>query len=166
MDEPLRDRDEILAFLDTLGIATSTIDHPPVFTVEAAREHTHHLPGGHCKNLFLKDRKDGLWLITCRDDLSVDLNAVAKRLGAPRFSFGKAELLQEVLAVQPGAVTPLALANDRSGRVRAVLDAGLIAHEIVNCHPLQNDATTSIASADLLRFLSVTGHEPLIIDLE
>jgi Ala-tRNA(Pro) deacylase len=161
----LTTREEILARLAELGIEATTVDHPPVFTVEQAREHTAHLPGGHCKNLFLKDKKDRLWLVTCLDERKVDLNALSKRLGAARFSFGRAELLREVLGVEPGSVTPLAIVNDGAGRVTHVIDAGLLAHEVVNCHPLRNDATTAIRGEDLLRFVRATGHEPVVIDL-
>lgn len=162
----LRTRDEILAHLASLGIETSTVDHPQVFTVEEARAHTHHLPGGHCKNLFLKDKKGALWLVTCRDDRQVDLNALSKRLGAARFSFGKPELLGEVLGVEPGSVTPLAIVNDEGGRVTHVVDAALAAEAVINCHPLRNDATTAIATADLLRFIRATGHEPVVTDID
>lgn len=162
----LTTKDEILARLEAMGIAARTHRHPPVFTVEEARAHTHGLPGGHCKNLFLKDKKDRLWLVTCLDERRVDLNRLSKLLGAARFSFGRAELLRETLGVSPGSVTPLALVNDADGRVTAVLDAGLLAHDEVNCHPLENDATTVLASADLLRFLRATGHEPVILDLD
>lgn len=159
-------RDQLLARLSAMGVETTTHDHPPVYTVEQAREHTHHLPGGHCKNLFLKDKKDRLWLVTLLDDRKVDLNALSKRLGAARFSFGKAELLMEALGVEPGSVTPLAVANDEAGRVTHVIDSGLLAAGTVNCHPLRNDATTAIGSEDLLRFVRATGHEPVIVDLD
>ena len=161
----LTTRHEILERLASLGIAASTVDHPPVFTVEEARRHVHGLPGGHCKNLFLKDKKDRLWLVTCLDEQRVDLNRLSKLLGAARFSFGRAELLLEVLGVTPGAVTPLAIVNDGDGRVTAVLDEKLLAHAEINCHPLENDATVTLASADLLRFVRATGHEPVILDL-
>jgi Ala-tRNA(Pro) deacylase len=157
-------RDEILARLAASGIEAATHDHPPVYTVEEARQHTHHLPGGHCKNLFLKDKKGRLWLVTLLDDRRVDLNALSRRLGAARFSFGRPELLREVLGVEPGSVTPLAIANDTAGRVTHVIDSGLLAAGTVNCHPLRNDATTAIGSADLLRFVRETGHEPVILD--
>lgn len=163
---PTTTRAELLARLAGLGIETSTVDHPPVYTVEQAREHTAHLPGGHCKNLFLKDKKDRLWLVTVPDERQVDLNALSKRLGAARFSFGKAELLREVLGVEPGSVTPLAIVNDASGRVTPVIDKALLAHGLVNCHPLRNDATTAIGADDLLRFIRDTGHEPLLVDLD
>jgi Ala-tRNA(Pro) deacylase len=162
----LTSRDDILARLDALGIDHRTTLHPPVFTVEEAQAHTRHIPGGHCKNLFLKDKKDRLWLVTCLDEQVVDLNRLSKLLGAARFSFGRAALLQEVLGVGPGSVTPLAIVNDRDGRVTPVLDTKLLAHEWINCHPLQNDATTSLRSADLLRFVRDTGHEPLLVDLD
>jgi Ala-tRNA(Pro) deacylase len=162
----LTTKDAILARLEALGIEAATTHHPPVFTVEEAQEHTRHLPGGHCKNLFLKDKKDRLWLVTCLDEQRVDLNRLSKLLGAARFSFGKAELLREALGVTPGSVTPLAIVNDRDQRVTHVLDAKLLAHELVNCHPLENDATTTLKSADLLRFVRSTGHEPVILDLD
>ena len=157
---------EILARLHELGIEQRTTLHPPVFTVEEAQAHTHHLPGGHCKNLFLKDKKDRLWLVTCLDEQQVDLNRLSKLLGAARFSFGRAELLRQVLGVSPGSVTPLAIVNDTDFQVTHVLDTKLMAHELVNCHPLENDATTTLASADLLRFVRATGHEPVLVDLD
>jgi Ala-tRNA(Pro) deacylase len=156
---------EILALLAEQEIDHRTSLHPPVFTVEQAQAHTHHLPGGHCKNLFLKDKKGRLWLVTCLDDRQVDLNRLSKLLGAARFSFGRAELLQQVLGVSPGSVTPLAIVNDADRQVTHVLDTKLMAHELVNCHPLENDATTTLASADLLRFIRATGHEPVLVDL-
>ena len=158
--------DEILARLDALGIEHRTTLHPPVFTVEEAREHTGRLPGGHCKNMFLKDKRDRLWLVTCRDQLRVDLNRLAKELGAARLSFGKVDLLHEILGVTPGSVTPLAIVNDRAGAVTLVLDTGLLAHEWLNCHPLRNDATTSLRSSDLLRLVRDSGHEPILLDLD
>ncbi len=162
----LTTRDEILARLDALGIEYRTTFHPPVFTVEEAQAHTRHIPGGHCKNLFLKDKKDRLWLVTCLDEQVVDLNRLSKLLAAARFSFGRAELLGKVLGVSPGSVTPLAIVNDRDGRVVPVLDTKLLAHEWINCHPLQNDATVTLRSTDLLRFVHGTAHEPVLVDLD
>jgi Ala-tRNA(Pro) deacylase len=159
-------KDQLLARLAIMGIAARTHEHPPVFTVEEAQLHTRHLPGGHCKNLFLKDKKDRLWLVTCLDEQRVDLNRLSRLLGAARFSFGKADLLAEVLGVTPGSVTPLALVNDPDRRVTAVLDTKLLTHELVNCHPLENDATVTLKSADLLRFIRETGHEPVLVDLD
>ena len=159
-------RTELFARLDGLDIAHATVEHPPVFTVEQAQEHTHHLPGGHTKNLFLEDRAGGLWLVTCLDEQPVRVNALARLLGAPRFSFGKPERLMEALGVEPGSVTALALVNDTGRRVRPVLDTKLMAHELVNCHPLANTATTTLRSADLMRFMEALGYAPQLVDLD
>jgi Ala-tRNA(Pro) deacylase len=159
-------REQLLARLDELGIAHRTVEHPPVFTVEAARVHTGHLPGGHCKSLFLKDKKGGLWLLVCRDDRRIDTNRLAKEIGSPRLSFGKADLLEATLGVIPGAVTPLALINDTEHRVRPLLDRAMLAEDELNYHPLTNAATTTIAAADLVRFVEACGHRPRILDLD
>jgi Ala-tRNA(Pro) deacylase len=162
----LTEIDEILARLAELGIAAQTFHHPAVFTVEESRQHTAHVPGAHVKNLFLKDKKGKLWLVTCLDSRRVDLNALSRRLGAARFSFGRPELLLEVLGVEPGAVTPLALVNDSAHRVQPVLDAELLRRAAVNCHPLRNTASTTIAAADLLRFIHACGHAPIVSEID
>jgi Ala-tRNA(Pro) deacylase len=145
-----------------LGIAWATQEHAPVFTVEAAAALYDSQPGGHTKNLFLKDKKDGLWLVTLRDDLRVDLNGLAKALGAPRFSFGSAELLVATLGIEPGSVTPFAVMNDSESKVRLVLDEGMLALDPLNFHPLRNDRTTAITARDLLKFVRDCQHEPMI----
>jgi len=162
----LYDRASLLERLEEWGIGYRLHTHPPVFTVDEARVHTGDLPGGHCKNLFLKDKKDRLWLATVLDARRVDLNALAKRLGAGRLSFGKPPLLAEVLGVTPGSVTPLAVINDRERRVQVLLDRALMAHAEINCHPLTNDATVVMKSEDLRRFFRATGHEPQDLDFD
>jgi Ala-tRNA(Pro) deacylase len=162
--QPATDVD-LFALLDSLGIAHVTHAHPPVFTVEEAQSLRGSLPGGHTKNLFLKDKKDGLWLVVAREELAVDLKALSQQLGAPRFSFGSAELLVAVLGVQPGSVTPFSVMNDRDRKVRIVLDQDMLALDPLNFHPLRNDRTTAVSSAGLLNFLRETGHEPVIAPL-
>jgi Ala-tRNA(Pro) deacylase len=160
------DRAGLLRRLDQLGIAHATFEHPPVYTVEEAERHTGHIAGGHCKNLFLKDRKGGLWLLICLNQRRIDISRLAKVLGCARLSFGRAELLQEVLGVAPGGVTPFALINDRERRVQPLLDRAMLTYERRNYHPLTNAATTTIAAADLPRFIEASGHEPRILDLD
>jgi Ala-tRNA(Pro) deacylase len=160
------DREAALyARLAELGIAWKTYAHAPVFTVEEAAALYDSQPGGHTKNLFLKDKKDGLWLVTLRDSLRVDLNALARALGAPRFSFGAAELLIATLGIEPGSVTPFAVMNDTRSSVRLVLDAGMLALAPLNFHPLRNDRTTAIAPEELLVFARACGHEPLVVEI-
>ena len=159
---PATDR-ELFARLDALGIAHKTYEHAAVFTVEESRAACAHVPGGHTKNLFLKDRKGSLWLVVAREELRVDLNALSKVLDAPRFSFGSAELLIAGLGVPPGSVTPFSLINDRQGKVRVVLDEAMLALDPLNFHPLRNDRTTAITASDLLKFVRDTGHEPVMM---
>ena len=166
MSSPPFTPDQLFARLDALGIAHKTYTHPPVFTVAEAVALRGQLPGGHCKSLFLKDKKGGLWLVVALEECRVDLKWLADTLGAPRFSFGNAELLYEVLCVKPGSVTPFALVNDRGSRVTVVLDRAMLGHDPLNYHPLENDRTTAIAPADLLRFIAACGHTPRILDLE
>ena len=148
---------------DALGIAHRTYTHPPVFTVDEAKELRGTLPGGHCKSLFLRDRKDGLWLVVALEECRVDLRALADSLAAPRFFFGSPELLYEALGVRPGSVTPYAMINDTAHRVRVVLQQAMLAHDPLNYHPLENTRTTAIAPGDLIRFLEATGHPPRIV---
>jgi Ala-tRNA(Pro) deacylase len=160
------DRDRLLERLNELEISHETIDHPAVFTVEEAQAHTAHLPGGHCKSLFLKDKKGGLWLLVCLDHRRIDMNRLSKALGSPRLSFGKPDLLLETLGVTPGSVTPFALINDAERRVQPLLDKAMLDHELLNYHPLTNEATTTIKAADLPSFVKAMGHEVRIIDLD
>lgn len=156
-------RDDLFRRLGELGIDTRTVEHPPVFTVEEARALRGEIPGGHCKNLFLKDRKDRLWLVVCLEEAEIDLKALPARIGAARLSFGRPDLLREVLGVEPGSVTPFALINDVEARVSVVLDRAMMAQELLNYHPLANTATTTIGSADLVKFIRACGHQPQII---
>ena len=157
--------DELFRRFDALGIAHRTYSHPPVFTVAEATALRGSLPGGHCKSLFLKDKKGGFWLAVMLEERRVDLKRLAVQLEAPRFSFGGSADLLEVLGVRPGSVTPFALVNDFGHRVTPVLDAAMLDHDPLNYHPLSNDRTTAVAAADLLRFVAACGHVPRIVDL-
>jgi Ala-tRNA(Pro) deacylase len=155
--------DELFAALDRLGVAHPTVTHPPLFTVEQSQGLRGSIPGGHTKNLFLKDKKGALCLVTAAEDAAIELKSLHRRLGASgRFSFGSAELMLETLGVTPGAVTPFGAINDTAHRVTVVLDSTLMQHAVINAHPLTNTMTTSIARDDLVKFLESTGHKPRI----
>jgi len=157
-------RADLLARLADLGIAATTVEHPPLYTVADSQALRGELIGGHAKNLFVKDRKDRLFLIVAEEDATLDLKRVHERIGGNgKVSFGKPELLMEVLGVVPGAVTPFGAINDTAGRVTVILDAGLMRHDPLNFHPLENTATTTLARADLVRFLAAVGHPPEIL---
>jgi|SRR5271170_6782699 Ala-tRNA(Pro) deacylase len=153
----------LFAYLDELGIAHKTVTHAAAFTVEEARELRGAVVGGHTKNLFLRDKKGEPYLVVASEDAEIELRALHRLLGATgRFSFGSAELMRELLGVEPGSVTPFAVINDTGRRVTVVLDAAMMANEVLNFHPLVNTATTTISREGLLKFLEATGHLPRI----
>lgn len=155
--------DQLFAYLDALAIPHRTVAHPPLFTVEESRRLRGQIPGGHTKNLFLRDKKSALYLVVALEDAAIDLKSLHRRLGtAGRFSFGAADLLREVWGVEPGAVTPFGAVNDAAGRVTVVLDAPMMELALLNFHPLVNTKTTAIARDDLVKFLEATGHAPRI----
>jgi Ala-tRNA(Pro) deacylase len=152
---------DLFAHFDALGVSRVTHRHRPVFTVEEGADLKAAMPGGHTKNLFLKDKKGAIFLISAISDTAIDLNATSKLLGAGRFSFGSAERLMQHLGVEPGSVTLFAIINDPERAVTLVLDEALFAHDLVNFHPLKNDATTAISPADMLKFVRSFGREPI-----
>ena len=155
--------EQLFAALDALGIPHRTVKHPPLFTVEQSRSLRGQIPGGHTKNLFLRDKKHELYLVVALENAAIDLKSLHRVLGATgRFSFGSSDLLREVWGVEPGSVSPFGAINDTQARVTVVLDAAMMEYETLNYHPLVNTMTTSIARGDLVKFLDSTGHIPRI----
>ena len=161
---PAYDRARLLVWMAEQGIAQTTHDHPAVFRVEEGLELKAALPGAHTKNLFLKDKKGRLWLISARQDTVIDLKRADQWIGSARLSFGNETLLWETLGVRPGSVTALGLINDPEQRVTFVLDKALWDAEVVNFHPLINTATTALSQAEFRRFLALIGREPVVVD--
>jgi Ala-tRNA(Pro) deacylase len=157
--------DDFFARLSEIGVETTTHHHPPVFTVEESKSLRGDLPGTHCKNLFLKDHKKIFWLVVTLESRRIDMKDLQQRMGSGRLSFGKPDLLKEVLGVDPGTVTPFALINDSENRVRLVLDREMMETELLNYHPLTNAATTAIRPQDLLKFIASCGHQPRVVGL-
>jgi Ala-tRNA(Pro) deacylase len=165
---PFANEQNLFDRLDAIGIVHTTYRHPALHSVEdaqAARKALPEMQGGHCKNLFLKDKKGVFWLFVTLEEKRVDMSALQKILGAARLSFGKPEYMKEYLGVVPGSVTPFAAINEASQNVRFILDSEMLTHETLNYHPLHNAATTSIKSQDLLLFLENCGHKPEIITI-
>lgn len=156
--------EDFFRFLDSLNISHSTKTHAPVFTVAESESLRDEIPGGHTKNLFVKDKKDQYFVLTVEENATVDLKTVHKVIGASsRVSFGRPEMLLEYLGVVPGSVTVFGAFNDTGNNVTFVLDEDLMKYDIINGHPLSNDATTSVGRDDLIRFLEATGHTPLVL---
>ena len=160
----MKDRAALLAYLDAQSIGHSTLDHLAVFTVGEGHDVKAALPGGHTKNLFLKDAKDQLWLISALGETQIDLKALPAVIGSGRLSFGRPELMQQTLGVTPGSVTALGLINDVDHRLRFVVDAALWRADPVNFHPLTNTATTALSQAGFRAFLHSLGVAPTVVD--
>lgn len=158
-------RADLMACLAKLGITTHTLDHAAVFTVAESSGLERALPGGHTKNLFLKDDKGTIFLVVVESSTRADMKALARQLGSGRLSFGKPDLMLRTLGVTPGSVTAFAVLNAAPGSIRVALDAALLRHDSLNCHPLENTATTNIARDDLLRFIRHCGHEPVVVEI-
>ena len=156
-------RAELFQRFTDLNIETKTLDHAPVFTVEEAKHVHDDMPGGHCKNLFCKDEKGVLWLIVALEDAVINLKAAPAKIGSKRLTFGKPELLMEVLGLEPGSVTPFGLINDKTIRTNVILDEAMMKLPLLNYHPLKNDATTAISSGALITFIKSCGHTPRIV---
>ena len=148
-----------------LGIQTTTVRHSPMFTVEDGKKLLVDVPGGHCKTLFLKGKTGDLWLVVMLGHIRLDINMLQKKLGSSRLSFAKPDLMREVLGVEPGAVTPLALLNKSARNIEVVLDKKMMREKLLNYHPLRNDATTTITAPDLLKFIYAMEHTPIILDM-
>ena len=154
----------LYALLDELGIARRTEEHRAVFTVAEGADVKARLPGGHTKNLFLKDKSGAFVLISALGSTEIRLNQLHKRIGTKRLSFGKPEALLDLLGVVPGSVTVFSVLHDKGAQVRLILDKALFAHDAVWFHPMRNTASTRIAPQDIVRFAEATGHTPTLID--
>lgn len=161
----LQTQQELLTLLSDIGIEYTNHEHPPVFTVEEAAQHQDGIRGAHSKNLFFKDKKKNLFLVVTLADKPIKIKDLAKKIGGSTLSFAKPDLLMEVLGMIPGAVTPFAAVNIKDHAVKIVLDEELMAHGLLNFHPLENTATTTIRSQDLVKFLEHCGQSPGIIRL-
>ena len=162
----MKTRPDLIAFFDAHGIDHATTDHEAVFRVGEGEGIKDDIPGAHTKNLFLKDAKGRLWLISAKDDTAIDLKRLHTVIGSARLSFGAAELMEKTLGVTPGSVTAFALINDAERDVTFVLDRRLAQAERVNFHPLVNTATTGVSQAGFAKFLQALGITPLVVDFE
>jgi len=157
------DADGLLTKLDELSIVHRTVSHAPMFTVQDSRAWRSDPEGGYSKNLFLRNKKGIMWLVTCHEDTVVNLKQLGELLGIGRVSFASKERLLKYLGVIPGAVTPFAVINDVDAQVQIALDEKLLEFDKLHFHPLDNAKTTTIANQDLIKFLHAVEHPPKTI---
>lgn len=155
----------LFTILADLRIAYALHHHKPVFTVEESLDIERGMPGAHCRNLFVRDKKGTMFLVVARNETAIDLKKLADMMSCGRLSFGSPDRLWTYLGVRPGSVCPFAIINDTAGQVRIVLDQSMMDYETVNYHPMENHMTIGLSPHDLLTYIRHTGHEPWILDL-
>lgn len=156
----------LFKLFSSLNIAHETYNHAPIFTVDEGKDLKKHIPGTHGKTLFLTNKTGNYWLVVAKDDTKTDLKGLSKHLETKRFSFGKPDIMEAMIGVTPGSVTPFALINDKDVQLTVIIDQKLIDSDLVVFHPLKNDKSTVILSADLLTFIRACGHDPISLTLD
>ena len=157
--------EDLFKLLDQLSIRYELHNHEPTFTVEESDKLKAHIPGTHCRNLYLRDKKKRNFLVVAANETEIDLKALQQKLDCGRLSFGSSDRLWQFLGIRPGSVCPFTVINDTEHNVQVILDAEMMTADIVNYHPLDNAMTIGLSPADLMKFFDHTGHEPVTLDL-
>ena len=126
--------------------------HDALFTVEDSRKLRGKIDGAHSKNLFLKNKKNNFFLLSCEEADKIDLKKISKSLELGNISFAKEEYLKKYLKIKPGSVSPFALLND-DGFVNFYLEQTLYESKLVNFHPLINTFTITIETNKFIEFM-------------
>ena len=163
-DLPITSND-LIQYLDKLGIEYKIFDHDPIFTVAEGEHLKANIPGVHCRNLYMRDKKKNNYLLVLANETEVDLKKLSDLFESGRLSFGSSDRLWEHLGIRPGSVNPFTIMNDTNDKVRLFLDADMMDAEIVNYHPMDNAQTISLKPSDLIKFIESLYHNYTIIDL-
>ncbi|MGN7437599.1 MAG: prolyl-tRNA synthetase associated domain-containing protein [Alcanivorax sp.] len=158
-------KEALIEVLNALSIAHQLYEHEPIFTVEEGEHLKKDIPGVHCRNLFLRDKKKNMFLVVAANETAIDLKKLQTVLDCGRLSFGSADRLWENLGIRQGSVNPFCIINDKEQNVRIILDAYMMKHDIMNYHPMDNAWTIGVSPDDLMKFIKHTEHEPEIVDL-
>lgn len=165
-EEPLpTSADKLFEILKNLGISYELHHHAPIFTVEEGEHLKVSIPGIHCRNLFVRDKKEEMFLVVAANETRIDMKKLSNVLGCGRLSFGSPDRLWRHLGIRPGSVCPFCIINDTDKKVRIMLDKQMMQAQRMNVHPLDNAMTVGLSPADLIRFIEHVGHKPEIVDL-
>ena len=153
--------------LDNLNIFYQRVDHSPLPTIEACREVDALLNMEICKNLFLRNaQKTDFYLLLLPGGKKFRTAALSKQIGSARLSFAEPEFMEEFLDITPGSVSVLGLMNDKSRRVRLLIDKEVLSQESFGCHPCINTSSLKFNTTDLLdKFLPAIQCEYTLVDL-
>ena len=144
---------ELIELLKKESYKMTVHQHDALFTVQDSKKLRGKIEGAHSKNLFLKNKKNKFFLLTCEEADKIDLKRISKSLGLGNTSFAKEEYLDQYLKIKPGSVSPFALLNDEEGEVSFYLEQTLYESEFVNFHPLINTSTITIENNKFLEFM-------------
>ncbi|SCZ77713.1 prolyl-tRNA synthetase associated domain-containing protein [Acidaminobacter hydrogenoformans] len=146
--------------LDGLGIGYEVHTHPPVATVEEAKNHWDHIQGTKAKNLFVRDQKGKKhYLIVLEQDKPLNMKWFSEHFGLDKLSFASPERMEKYLGLQPGSVSPFGLINDANKEVIVYIDEEVMGGGHVNFHPNVNTMTLNMASEDFKKYLKAMGNK-------
>ncbi|MEA1976127.1 MAG: prolyl-tRNA synthetase associated domain-containing protein [Bacillota bacterium] len=155
---------EIINYLKSLNIEYEIFEHIAVYTVIEAKKISSDIPGAHCKNLFLRNRKGNEhYLVILLEDKKISLKALSKKINSTNLSFASSKRLKKYLNLEPGSVGPFGLINDTQNKVIVVIDNEILKSEKATFHPNRNTATLSLLSSDLIKFIEKQGYNILYI---
>ncbi len=147
----------IYELLNKLEISYQEVNHPKAYTVKEIQNLHLKIKGIGCKNLFLKDKNSTYYLIVLEENKRANMKDLEKLLKTSKLSFASEKELQDILKVEKGSVTPLAIINDEKNLVTLLIDKEL-ENKTLLVHPNTNDKTISITYEDLLKFIRFTHH--------
>ena len=164
--EDKKSPEDLVSLLDMDCIPYRLYHHDAVFTVAQSQSIDRDIPGAHCRNMFLYDKKGNMILVTLRHETPLDLKKLSAELKIGRVSFGSPERLWQYLGVRPGSVTPFSVLNDHNKEVTLILEGEMMTETYINVHPLINTMTISLNPFDLLKFLEKRGIKYQILSLK
>jgi Ala-tRNA(Pro) deacylase len=149
-----RGEKEVYEVLEKLSISYEKYEHKPVYTIEEANALNIDIPGHHCKNIFLCDRKKKLFfLVILTDDKKLDFKIIENLISQKGMRFAPEEMLHKYLGVEAGAVTPFGLINDIEKVVQVIIDKDVMTADYVSFHPNVNSATITLTMEAFNKFL-------------
>ena len=170
------DKDSIAKLLSDEKIQNLIVDHEPLLTIPPALEHftknppTVEAPFIYCKNLFLKNKAGGLYLITAAHDTKTDYKLLCKIFKTKNGNIREAEKdkLSSYLHCEPGHVNSFSLLNlseEQKKEVQFHLDKNLVDnYKTIGIPPMNSSSTCWLKPDDLKSLLEKKGFTVNITD--
>jgi len=119
-----------------------------------------------CKNILLCNRQmTDFYLLVMPPEKPFRTSVVSKLLGSSRLSFAPNQCLQDMLGLESGSLSPLALWFDGEKRVKLAIDRGVRKPGRIAFHPCDNTATVIFPQEVFWqRVIPALEHEPMWIE--